>query len=106
MADGETAPRHKVALAHQILYLEGASPEDTLGHVSGYLPVTSVACLKPWGMGFEEAAPGTTWPWTRRETRWGAGRGGYTLRYRSTTNSTGPSRTLSPVLRPASPVIV
>ena len=58
MADGEAAPRRKVALAHQILYLEGASPEDTLGHVSGHRPGTSVACLKPWGMGFEEVAPG------------------------------------------------
>ena len=57
MTDAVTTLRRKVALAYQILYHEGITREDTLGHVSGRLPGESVSFVKPWGMGFEEVTP-------------------------------------------------
>ncbi len=49
--------RARLALAYQILYLEGLTKEDTLGHVSARLPGGETAYVKRWGMGFEEVTP-------------------------------------------------
>lgn len=57
MREDITGLRRKVALAYQILYLEGITREDTLGHVSARLPAEPDIHVKPWGMGFEEVTP-------------------------------------------------
>jgi len=49
--------KRKLALTYQILYLEGLTREDTLGHVSARLPGGDKAYVKGWGMGFEEVTP-------------------------------------------------
>jgi L-fuculose-phosphate aldolase len=57
MSDDRSTLRRKIALAYQILYLEGITREDTLGHVSARLPGETRSYVKPWGMGFEEVTP-------------------------------------------------
>lgn len=49
--------KHRVALSYQILYMEGVASDDTLGHVSARLPNGAGACVKPWGLGFDEVTP-------------------------------------------------
>lgn len=57
MTDAVTDLVRKVALTYQILYHEGITREDTLGHVSARLPGENRVYVKPWGMGFEEVTP-------------------------------------------------
>lgn len=57
MSEDAEALKRKLALAYQILYLEGVAREDTLGHVSARLPGEKIAYVKPWGVGFEEVTP-------------------------------------------------
>lgn len=58
MVEDAAEIRRKLALTYQILYMEGITREDTLGHVSARLPGGETASIKPWGMGFEEVTPG------------------------------------------------
>ncbi|HLC26153.1 MAG TPA: class II aldolase/adducin family protein [bacterium] len=57
MAEDVTSLKRKLALTYQILYMEGITKEDTLGHVSARLSGESKSYVKPWGMGFEEVTP-------------------------------------------------
>lgn len=67
--------KRKVALAYQILYMEGAATDDTLGHLSARLPGQSVSCVKPWGVGFDEVDPTNLLEMSVEGTKIGGGPG-------------------------------
>lgn len=57
MTDSGTELRQKLALAYQILYMEGIARDDTLGHITARVPGENKVYVKPWGVGFEEVTP-------------------------------------------------